>query len=153
MADVVSREKRSEMMSGIQGKNTKPEMQIRSAIHVLGYRYKLHDKSLPGKPDLVFPKYNAVIFIHGCFWHLHNCHLFKWPSTRSEFWREKITGNRERDEQNILRLKDKGWRIMIVWECALKGKYRKSLDSVINKITYWLKSQKKEMEIIGEMDS
>src|SRR5690625_6910272 len=86
------------MMSGIQGKDTKPELKIRSALHKLGFRYKLYDKSLPGKPDLVFPKYNAVIIIHGCFWHLHKCHLFKWPSTRPEFWREKIIGNKKRDE-------------------------------------------------------
>lgn len=90
MADVVTPEKRSKMMSGIQGKNTKPELTIRKGLHALGFRYRLHGKTLPGKPDLVFPKYKAVIFIHGCFWHAHHCHLFKWPSTRVDFWQEKI---------------------------------------------------------------
>jgi DNA mismatch endonuclease (patch repair protein) len=151
MSDVVSKEKRSKMMSGIRGKNTKPELKIRSAIHGLGYRYKLHDKSLPGKPDLVFPKYRAVVFIHGCFWHLHECHLFKWPSTRTGFWRKKITGNRERDKQNTLKLKDQGWRILIVWECALKGKHRWDFPALVEQITTWLKSDSNDMEISGEI--
>jgi DNA mismatch endonuclease, patch repair protein len=149
MADVVSKKKRSEMMSGIKGKDTRPEMQIRSAIHKLGFRYKLYDKTLPGKPDLVFPKYNAVIFIHGCFWHLHDCHLFKWPSTRPEFWREKINGNRERDKKIVKSLKEKDWRIMTIWECALKGKYRLTPAQVVDKIAGWLLSNNPEIETRG----
>ncbi|MBN2415439.1 DNA mismatch endonuclease Vsr [bacterium] len=151
MADVVSKRKRSEMMSGIHGKDTKPEIQIRSALHTLGYRYKLHAKNMPGTPDLVLPKYNAVIFVHGCFWHLHGCHLFKWPSTRKEFWHEKISGNRQRDEQNVLKLHQKGWRVLVLWECALKGKYRLPFSSVIGLVTDWLESENAEMEISGEM--
>jgi DNA mismatch endonuclease (patch repair protein) len=150
MADVVSKEKRSKMMSNIQAKNTKPELKIRSALHRIGYRYKLHDKELPGKPDLVFPKYRAIIFINGCFWHLHSCHLFKWPSTRRKFWRAKITGNRERDLDNINLLKDRGWRVMVLWECALKGKHKRSFDYVIDSITVWLESGVTEIEISGE---
>ncbi len=91
MPDVVSRAKRGEMMSGIRGKNTKPELVIRSALHRAGYRFRLHTRSLPGKPDLVLPKYRAAIFVNGCFWHGHDCHLFKWPGTRKDFWRAKIT--------------------------------------------------------------
>ena len=102
MVDVVSKEKRSKMMSGIRYKDTKPEIIIRKALHAKGFRYSLHNNKLPGKPDIVLPKYNAIIFIHGCFWHQHNCHLFKWPSTRPEFWQNKISGNKERDKQNIL---------------------------------------------------
>lgn len=151
MTDVVSKAKRSKMMSGIQGKDTKPEMQIRTALHGLGYRYKLHNKNLPGKPDLVFPKYHAVLFVHGCFWHLHNCHLFKWPSTRKEFWMKKITGNKERDIQNIQKLKKRDWRILIVWECSLKGKNRQDFNSIIEKITNWLESGSNKIEITGDM--
>lgn len=149
MADIVSKKKRSEMMSGIQGKDTKPELKIRSALHKFGFRYKLYDKTLPGKPDLVFPKYNAVILIHGCFWHLHDCHLFKWPSTRPEFWRKKITENKERDKKNVLDLKKDGWRIMIIWECALKGKYKLDFGSTIRSISEWLKSSDIYAEITG----
>ncbi len=149
MADIVSKKKRSEMMSGIQGKDTKPELKIRSALHKLGFRYKLYDKTLPGKPDLVFPKYNAVIFIHGCFWHLHDCHLFKWPSTRPKFWRKKITENKERDKKNVLVLKEDGWRIMIIWECAVKGKYKLDFGSTIRSISDWLKSSDRYTEITG----
>lgn len=149
MADIVSKKKRSEMMSGIQGKDTKPELKIRSALHKLGFRYKLYDKSLPGKPDLVFPKYNAVIFIHGCFWHLHKCHLFKWPLTRPEFWRKKIIGNKKRDEINLHALKEMDWRILIVWECALKGKNKLDFGSTIKSISDWLKSSNQYAEITG----
>nr|WP_307190518.1 very short patch repair endonuclease [Bathymodiolus platifrons methanotrophic gill symbiont] len=92
---MVSRKKRSQMMAGIKGKDTKPELLIRKALHKKGFRYKLHDKSLSGKPDMVFPRYKSLIFINGCFWHGHDCHLFKWPSSKSEFWKEKITKNKE----------------------------------------------------------
>ena len=97
MPDIVDTETRSRMMAGIRRKDTKPEIMVRKALHHLGYRYRLHDRKLPGKPDLVLPRYRAVILIHGCFWHAHECHLFKWPSTRNAFWREKIGRNRCRD--------------------------------------------------------
>ena len=126
------------MMSGIRGKNTKPELLIRKALFAKGFRYRLHNRRLPGKPDLVFPKYHAVIFIHGCFWHGHDCHLFKWPSTRPEFWKTKINRNREVDIRNYKKLKEDGWRILTIWECAIKGKTRLSLDRVINSAEHWL---------------
>ena len=93
MVDVVTPEKRSAMMSGIKGKNTKPEFIVRKALFKRGFRYTLHNKNLPGKPDLVFARYKAVVFVNGCFWHGHNCHLFKWPKSNPEFWKEKITNN------------------------------------------------------------
>jgi DNA mismatch endonuclease (patch repair protein) len=130
MADVVTKEKRSAMMAGIKGKNTRPEIAIRKALHERGFRYRLHAKDLPGKPDLVFPKYRTVIFVHGCFWHRHNCHLFKWPSTRREFWEEKITGNANRDILHRTRLVEAGWKIAIIWKCAIKGRHRLPLGKV-----------------------
>ena len=100
MTDVVDSKTRSRMMSNIRDRNTKPEIKIRQALHAKGFRYRLHDKKLPGKPDLVFPKYKAVIQINGCFWHGHSCPLFKWPLTRVEFWQNKIGGNIKRDQLN-----------------------------------------------------
>lgn len=149
MADVVTPEVRSKMMSGIKGTDTKPELMLRSGLHALGFRYKIHDKKLPGKPDLVFPKYGAVIFANGCFWHAHDCHLFKWPKSRTEFWREKITENAARDERNVLKLRNEGWRVLRVWECALKGKTKIGIDSIIQSCSIWLKGCETEMDIRG----
>jgi DNA mismatch endonuclease, patch repair protein len=140
MADIVSPETRSKMMSGIKGKDTKPELILRKGLHRLGFRYRLHDRDLPGKPDMVFPRYKAVIFAHGCFWHGHSCHLFKWPASNEEFWHTKIERNMEVDKQNIIRLQEMGWRIGIVWECALKGKYRINREEVIELCAQWLQT-------------
>lgn len=149
MTDVVSPETRSRMMSGIQGKDTKPEVIIRKALHREGFRYRLHVKSLPGQPDLVFPKYNAVIEVNGCFWHGHDCHLFKWPSTRPEFWRKKILGNKARDSKNMAELEALGWRVLTVWECAVKGKFRQPFEKMMSTIIGWLTSNQDSSEIIG----
>jgi len=138
------------MMSGIRGKNTKPEMILRHGLHRLGFRFRLHDKRLPGKPDLVFPKRRAVLFAHGCFWHGHNCHLFKWPSTRPEFWHTKICRNKERDVKVEESLVVDGWRVGVVWECALKGRERLPLNAVIDLCSTWLVSDTAHLEIIGE---
>lgn len=124
MPDVVDAATRSRMMAGIRGKDTKPEMIVRRALHARGFRYRLHNRDLPGCPDLVFPKYRAVIFVHGCFWHGHGCKVFKWPKTRPEFWREKIEGNRIRDRSAAARLKRQGWRVIRVWECQLRVRDR-----------------------------
>lgn len=137
------------MMSGIKGANTKPEMIIRSGLHKRGFRFRLHDKTLPGKPDLVLPKYNAVIFVNGCFWHKHDCHLFKWPKTRQDFWRKKIEGNAARDERNVQALLDEGWRVMAIWECALKGKTRRPEAEVLYLASRWLQSNRVSREIDG----
>ncbi len=150
MTDVVSQAKRSEMMSGIRATDTKPEMMLRKALHARGFRYRLYDKRLPGKPDIVLPKYNAVIFVHGCFWHGHDCHLFKMPQTRTEFWREKIEGNRTRDARNRKLLLDAGWRVADVWECAVKGKLRLGNSEVLVRLVSWINGENPEMEVRGK---
>ena len=136
-------------MSGIRGRDTKPELLLRKGLHAMGFRYKLHDKSLPGKPDLVFPRYRAVIFVNGCFWHGHDCHLFKWPKSRKDFWREKIKSNIDRDRLVTSQLKEQGWRVLRVWECALKGRTRIGLDEVLEDSALWLIGQEQEKDIRG----
>ena len=140
-------------MSGIRGRNTKPELIIRKALHRKGFRFRLYDKTLPGKPDIVLPKYHAVIQIQGCFWHGHNCHLFKWPSSRPEFWKDKIEGNRERDIRNQEALLNLGWRIFTLWECALKGKTRLPFDQVVSLIESWLLVGNDNVELMGIQSS
>lgn len=148
MADVVDAATRSRMMSGIRGKNTRPELLIRKALHARGFRYRLHC-DLPGKPDICLPKHRAVIFVHGCFWHGHDCHLFKWPKTRPEFWCEKIERNRAVDEAALLALREAGWRVATVWECALKGRLRLSPDQVLLELERWLLSSGPIRELRG----
>lgn len=135
MADVHEPETRSYNMSQISGKDTKPEMIVRKFLHSNGFRYRLHAKDLPGKPDLALPKYNTVIFVHGCFWHAHeDCKYFKIPQTRTEWWKEKLFGNKERDENNIEELKERGWEVIVVWECELKSDRKMTLVKLIEKI-------------------
>ena len=138
MTDIVDKATRSRMMSGIRGKDTKPEVLIRKALHAQGFRYRLHDKSLPGKPDLVFPKYKAVVFIHGCFWHGHDCRYFKVPQTRTAFWLDKINANRQRDARQLAQLKQADWRILVIWECATRKNECLSKDMLIDYVTNWL---------------
>lgn len=149
MVDIVDIKTRSRMMSGIRGKNTKPELLIRKALFARGFRYRLHDRCLAGKPDLMFSRYRAVIFVHGCFWHGHDCHLFRWPSSNADFWKTKITRNREVDERNIRTLQREGWRILTIWECALKGRTRLPIDPVISNAATWIKSGSADFEIRG----
>lgn len=149
MTDIVTRRKRSEMMSGIRATDTKPEMLVRKALHAKGFRYRLHDRVLPGKPDIVLPKYHAVIFVHGCFWHGHACHLFKFPKSRTEFWQEKIEGNRCRDRKNRKLLLDTGWRVAEVWECAVKGRLRLGSAETIARLAEWLNGESPEFEVRG----
>lgn len=137
------------MMSGIRGKDTKPELVIRRGLHALGFRYRLHDSALPGKPDLVLPRYRAVILVQGCFWHWHNCHLFKWPSTRPEWWEAKLRRNREKDAESIAALQAAGWRVLEVWECSLKGKTRLPASEVLDRASEWLKSSNSRCSIRG----
>ncbi|MGO7273038.1 very short patch repair endonuclease [Rhizobium ruizarguesonis] len=127
-------------MSGIRSKNTKPEMLIRKGLHAAGFRFRLHDRSLPGTPDMTFPKWKAVIFVHGCFWHGHHCHLFKWPKTREEFWEQKISRNRQNDIKHTQELQVANWRIGVVWECALRGREKQPLDMVVEQLGQWLVS-------------
>jgi DNA mismatch endonuclease (patch repair protein) len=137
------------MMSGIRGRDTKPELEIRRALHRQGFRYRLHAKDLPGRPDLVLPKYSAVIFVHGCFWHGHDCGFFKLPTTRRQFWRQKILGNRARDRCQIAALKESGWRIMVIWECALRGRTPAENARVARRVGGWIKGDGRRCEIRG----
>jgi len=148
MIDVVDVKTRSKMMSGIRGKDTKPELLIRSRLHQQGFRFRVHDNTLAGRPDIILKKYHAVIFVHGCFWHRHECHLFKWPKTRPEFWRDKINGNYENDKKVIKSLTESGWRICVIWECAVKGA-NKDIPSIVNLMADWLKSDEVFLEISG----
>lgn len=141
MADVVSTAKRSEMMAGIRSKDTKPEMLIRRGLHERGYRFRLHRKDLPGKPDIVLPKYGAAIFVNGCFWHGHDCHLFKWPKTREAFWRVKICGNVARDRAKTQALKVDGWKVGVLWECAVR---KEGAGVCIDALTLFLEHGKKD---------
>lgn len=135
------------MMAGIKGKDTKPELTVRRALHARGFRYRLHAGGVPGRPDLVLPKFHAVIFVHGCFWHGHECHLFRWPASREEFWRAKIGRNRENDLANAGRLAVSGWRQAVVWECALKGKMKMPVEQVADQLADWLVSSETSIEI------
>ena len=147
MADVFSKEKRSQVMSAIRSKDTAPELQLRKALHAKGYRYSLHSKHLPGTPDLVFRKFQAVLFVNGCFWHGHNCSMFKFPSTNQEFWKNKILTNQERDSKVHALLTKSGWRILTVWECSLRGKSKLNFDNLIITIEDWLNSENQFCEI------
>uniref|UniRef100_Q07LJ7 Very short patch repair endonuclease n=1 Tax=Rhodopseudomonas palustris (strain BisA53) TaxID=316055 RepID=Q07LJ7_RHOP5 len=121
MADTISTTHRSWNMSRIRGRDTEPEVKLRSLLHRAGYRFRLHDRNLPGRPDIVLPRYRATIFVHGCFWHRHEgCGNATTPSTRPEFWKAKFDGNVVRDRVNAERLADHGWRVIVVWECDLK---------------------------------
>ena len=138
MSDVHTKEVRSKNMAAIKGRNTRPEMLVRRALHKAGFRYRLHVANLPGKPDLVFSKYKAVIFVQGCFWHQHQCAMFHWPKTRTDWWKQKISANRAHDEAVQDKLRELGWRVLLVWECALKGKHKLPLTQVTSEISDWL---------------
>ncbi len=137
-------------MAAIKGSHTKPELAIRRALHAAGLRYRLHAKELPGKPDLVFPRYKAVLFVNGCFWHRHDCHLFKWPASREDFWREKIGRNVANDERAIASLKEEGWRVGVIWECALKGRTRLDQPETMQRLASWIKSEEQAITIRGD---
>jgi DNA mismatch endonuclease (patch repair protein) len=139
MVDVLTEKQRQYCMSRIKGKNTKPEMIVRKLAFALGYRYRLHDGKLPGKPDLVFVGRHKVIFVHGCYWHRHDCKYGKViPQTRKKFWEEKLAGNKERDKKNVRELKKLGWDVLIIWECETKETSR--YERMVAKIDGFLKS-------------
>ncbi|MAF97000.1 MAG: very short patch repair endonuclease [Micavibrio sp.] len=128
MADRISKEQRSRNMAAVKNKNTKPEIKVRSHLHKHGFRFRLHDKNLPGKPDIILKKYKTVIFIHGCFWHGHNCKKGKLPATNTAFWKEKIGKNVNRDKKATQALQEQGWKVLTVWECEISDSY---LDNFI----------------------
>lgn len=127
-------------MAGIQSKNTKPETLIRKALHARGFRYSLHPKRLPGKPDIVMPKWRVVIFVHGCFWHKHGCSLSKMPTSNVAFWEEKLAGNQRRDRLVKQQLVETGWRVATIWECATRGKTAAhNLPALLNMLAVWIR--------------
>lgn len=137
MADVLTKQQRSYNMSQIKNKDTKPEGLVKKFLFSKGLRYRKNDKRYPGHPDLVFPKYNTMVFIHGCFWHLHkNCKYAKLPASNTDFWKEKLTRNKLRDKEEFQNLTQMGWRVIVVWECELKPKVRDAtLNNLYQKIT------------------
>lgn len=135
-------------MSGIRGRDTRIEVAVRKALFARGFRYRLNVRRLPGRPDLVLPRYNAAVFIHGCYWHGHDCGLFRLPSTNREFWQTKINSNRERDLRNAAALRAAGWRVAIVWECALRGRGEDAVCKVARDLARWLAGQRRSIEIL-----
>ncbi len=150
MTDIVDKATRSRMMSGIRSTNTKPEIHIRRLLHRQGFRFRLNVRDMPGKPDIVFPRFHAVLFVHGCFWHGHACPLFRLPATRSEFWQAKIDRNRDNDRRAAEALAAADWRVAIVWECALRG--RKALDdaAITGIIAGWLQGNALALELTAQ---
>ena len=144
MADVVDKATRSRMMANINGKNTVPEMYVRCGLHRLGFRFRVNDRKLKGKPDIVLQRFSALVFVNGCFWHGHHCRYFKLPKTRPEFWSAKIESNRKHDTETIEILHSEGWRICIIWECAIRDGNEAELFS---RLASWLKGTRKSMEI------
>ncbi|MBS0971417.1 DNA mismatch endonuclease Vsr [Nissabacter archeti] len=140
MSDIHNTKVRSLNMAAVHSKNTAPELWLRHRLHAAGYRYRIHVKGLPGSPDLVFPKYKCVIFVHGCFWHMHLCSRFSWPINRGEWWKNKIQGNYRRDLQDQDKLRELGWRVLIVWQCAIKGKDRIPEIELLGRVSTWLES-------------
>lgn len=149
MTDITAPDVRSRMMSGIRAKNTKPELVLRRALHAWGLRYVLHRRDLPGKPDIVFPRWRAALFVHGCFWHGHDCGLHKSPGSHTEFWREKVESNRNRDVRAEAHLRGVGWRVGTVWECSMRGKSRQTPEQLAKRVADWLDSQLDTLEIRG----
>lgn len=150
MTDIVDSQTRSRMMAGIRGKDTKPELALRRSLHALGFRYRLHAKGIPGKPDLLLPKYKAVIFVHGCFWHRHpGCRYASTPATRPEFWASKFSANAARDSAVRSALSQAGWRVATIWECALRTEA--DVAAVRDIVAGWLQRGERELEM-GEKD-
>lgn len=150
MTDIVDQQTRSRMMAGIRGKDTQPEMVLRRALHARGFRYRLHAKGVPGRPDLVLHKYQAVVLVHGCFWHRHvGCRYTTVPSTRPEFWQAKFEANLARDRAVRGALLEAGWRVATVWECAVRKPQQ--VEVAVNLVAAWLRGGSTEIEI-GETE-
>ncbi len=141
MADVLTPDQRRLNMSRVRGRDTKPELILRRGLHARGLRFRLHRKDLPGRPDMVFPKHKACVFVHGCFWHGHSCHLFRMPATRRSFWRSKILRTQERDAEAVAKLLELEWRVLILWECAVRGPGRRIVDEVLDACVKFIRSK------------
>ena len=153
VTDVLTPEQRRLVMSRIRGKDTKPEMTLRRGLHGRGLRYRLHGADIPGKPDLVFPRYRVIVLVHGCFWHGHGCSLFRWPKTRATFWRTKINRNMERDRSALAALKTHGWRALVVWECALRGGRRRTMPDVLSRAEAFIRQGQAHFAEIAEYEN
>jgi DNA mismatch endonuclease (patch repair protein) len=149
MVDFVDTATRSRMMSGIRGRDTKIEVTIRKALHARGLRYRTNVRGLPGRPDIVLSRWRAVVLVHGCFWHAHDCGLCRIPATRPDFWREKLEGNAARDARSTTALLDAGWRVATVWECALRGKGPQALIDVADRLAAWVRGEEQMIELRG----
>lgn len=148
MVDVVDKATRSRMMAGIRAKNTKPEMIVRTGLHALGFRYRLHVKEIPGTPDIVLPKFRALIVVQGCYWHGHNCRFFKLPTSNADFWRKKISANRLRDQRNLAEQHKAGWRTLVVWECAVRTSIKKnSKIDIVGLVATWISGESDKASI------
>jgi DNA mismatch endonuclease (patch repair protein) len=148
MTDVHDSQTRSRNMAAIRNSNTIPELRVRQELHRRGFRYSLKNKSLPGKPDVVLSKYRVAVFVHGCFWHRHNCKYFKLPKTNTEFWKNKISANMKRDTDVIRQITDIGYRVLVIWECSFKGKNKERLDSLFERIILWIRLDEKTSGIL-----
>lgn len=148
MSDIVDKITRSRIMSNIRSSNTKPELLIRSLLHLKGFRFRVNVRQLPGKPDIVLSRYRCVIFVNGCFWHGHNCSFFKWPKSNKSFWLNKINKNRSNDKKVVKRLLLDGWRVGVVWECIIRGKNISNGTRVAREFEKWVKSKKLFKEIV-----
>lgn len=149
MADNLSPNDRRKCMRGVRAKDTGAELIVRRALHRSGLRYRLHRKDIPGKPDLAFVSLKAAVFVHGCFWHGHNCKRGNLPAERRAFWEAKQNRNRARDVEVQRQLREKGWRCAVIWECALRGPARQSLNELTNALNQWLKSESGEVSFEG----
>lgn len=146
MADVMKPEQRSALMSRIRGKDTTPEKLVRAMLWRQGFRFRLHAKDVKGRPDILLPKWRAAVLVHGCFWHGHqNCRLFRLPSTRAEFWNQKLASNQARDQRTLTALSEAGWRVAVVWECAL----RDDPNALGHSLTSWMRSDATHAEFSG----
>jgi len=152
VTDIVARSVRSRIMRSIRGRDTQPELLLRRALHARGFRYRLHRRIADTRPDLVLPRWRAVIMVHGCFWHRHpGCKFAYTPRSRTRFWREKFRENVARDERDLARLRAAGWRVLIVWECGLRD--RRLRESVLEQAAKWLRSRSTRMELPGRAAS
>lgn len=147
--DTVDKATRSRIMASVGQKNTGAEKILRSALHNEGLRYRLHLKKLPGSPDLVFQRFRAVVFVHGCYWHSHGCYRSTVPKSSRKFWSQKFESNRQRDERNVRLLLEQGWRVLTVWECCLRGRYALPLADVVARTRAWLDGGSPKEQISG----
>lgn len=154
MTDTVDRQTRSKMMSAVRAKNTKLEIEIRRRLFAQGFRYRLHARDLPGTPDIVLPKYSAIVFVHGCFWHYHGCSRSTIPDSRRDWWRKKLEDNRTRDAKVLTEFRRDGWRVVVIWECSVRRPgidRQKALDRVCLRVGKFLRSKRNLLEISGPL--